>query len=226
MAMNKSAVTFVILLTGAVVAGLGGRRLCEPAHVEAAIDSGPVSVHRMGGDIDVADAPNGADLHTMGGNIHVGKVGSFAKVKTMGGNIDIDHADASVNASTMGGKITLRSVNGSIHASTMAGDLTIHEVGASSSQRDIELSSKAGTVELTVPKDFPMEVRIKLAYTKNAGDHYRIIDHAGLAQRESQDWDTSEGSPRKYIRAEGRVGNGMNHVTIDTINGDVILRQE
>jgi len=34
------------------------------------------------------------------------------------------------------------------------------------------------------------------------------------------------GSPRKYIYATGRVGNGQNHVEIDTINGDVILRQE
>jgi hypothetical protein len=34
------------------------------------------------------------------------------------------------------------------------------------------------------------------------------------------------GSPRKYIRATGRVGNGQNRVTIDTVNGDVVLRQE
>jgi hypothetical protein len=36
----------------------------------------------------------------------------------------------------------------------------------------------------------------------------------------------SNGSPRKYIRAMGQVGNGLNHVTINTVNGDVILKQE
>ena len=34
------------------------------------------------------------------------------------------------------------------------------------------------------------------------------------------------GSPRKYIRAKGRVGSGLNHVVINTVNGDVILKQE
>ena len=194
--------------------------------VKAATGSGPVRIHQMGGDINVTDAPNGATLATMGGNIHLGRVASFAKVNTMGGDIAIDHAEASIDAGTMGGKITLAEVNGSIKASTMSGEIKAHMVGSSTGRRDIDLSSKAGTIVLVVPKDFPMEVKITLAYTRNAGDHFRIIDHIGLTQKESEDWDTSKGTPRKYIRAMGRVGSGLNHVTIDTINGDVILKQE
>jgi hypothetical protein len=99
-------------------------------------------------------------------------------------------------------------------------------VGSSMAQRDIHLSSNGGTITLTVPKDFPMDVRIKLAYTKTANRSFEIIQHAGLSQRESAEWDTSEGTPRKYIYAEGSVGSGLNHVEIRTINGDVILKQE
>lgn len=219
--MNRTGWTCLLVVAGAI-----GVVLLSSVQSKAASDSGVVSIHRMGGDIDVADAPNGAKLHTMGGSIHLGKVRSFATVGTMGGSVEIDDAQGPVKADTMGGNITLKSVDGPIHASTMGGNITVRETGTSSGGRDIELSSKGGTVQLTVPKDFPMQVRITLAYTKNAPEHYRIIEHAGLTQHESADWDRSIFTPRKYIRAEGTVGNGSNRITIETVNGDVILRQE
>jgi hypothetical protein len=90
----------------------------------------------------------------------------------------------------------------------------------------VELTSLGGAITLTVPKDFPMDIRITLAYTKSANRTFEIIDHADLEQQETPDWDFSKGTPRKYLRAQGRVGSGLNHVTINTVNGDVILKQE
>lgn len=223
---ERKAVLAFLLLLGLVPVTLSGCRDCMIVHAKGASGAGPLHISKMGGDIDVPAAPDGAHLSTMGGSIHVGSVGSFAKLHTMGGDISVEHANASVDASTMGGKITIKDTNGSIKASTMAGDVSAHVVGSSTARRDIELSSKSGTIVLNVPKDFPMEIRVILAYTKNAGDHFRIINSLGLSQQESQEWDNSHGTPRKYIRATGRVGSGLNHVTIDTINGDVILRQE
>ena len=226
MILNKGLV-FLLVVTGAIAAGLAGCRGGDFATVEDhGGGSGPVNISQMGGDIDVADAPNGVNLNTMGGNIHVVNVASFVKAHTMGGNIAIDQANGSVDASTMGGKVTIGSANGAVKASTMAGDIKARVVGASSSERDIELSSMSGTIELIVPKDFPMDVRITLAYTKYASRSYQVVDSIGLIQQNSDDWDTSMGAPRKYIRAKGRVGNGMNHVTIKTTNGDVIMKQE
>lgn len=200
----------------------------RPARVLAAAapDTDRVSIHKMGGDIDVPDAPNGADLATMGGNIHVGKVGGSVSAKTMGGDIVIERAGGSVDVSTMGGKITLRQVSGAVHASTMSGDVTVHFTGASGEHREIHLSSLAGAILLTVPKDFGMDVRIKLEYTRNSSQDYRVDQHLGLTERQSTEWDTSRGTPRKYIYVSGRVGDGQNRVTIDTINGDVFLKQE
>jgi DUF4097 and DUF4098 domain-containing protein YvlB len=226
MTMHRSGPLLLLCLAGAISVGLSGCKNCRMRVVHAASDARPVSIHHMGGDIDVADAPNGANVATMGGNIHLGSVGLYAKAKTMGGDISIDHASGSVDASTMGGKINIAEANGAINASTMGGEIKARLVGPSTERRDIELSSKGGTIVLVVPRDFGMEVRISLAYTKKAGDHFRIIDHCGLMQKESDDWETSHGTPRKYIRASGRVGSGMNHVTIETINGDVILKQE
>jgi DUF4097 and DUF4098 domain-containing protein YvlB len=192
----------------------------------AAGDSGEISIHKMGGGIDVKDAPHGASLDTMGGDIHVGNVAAFVNAKTMGGSIAIDHATGAVDVKTMGGAIDISHADGSIKATTMGGDVTVRMVGTSASQRNVDLNSNHGTITLTVPKDFPMDVQITLAYTKNSGKSYEIVQHAGLEERESPDWDDSLGSPRKYIRAAGHVGSGLNHVTIKTINGDVILKQE
>jgi DUF4097 and DUF4098 domain-containing protein YvlB len=233
MTIHKSSALLLILVAGAIPVGLSG---CRYSHhstesfrasaSDASGDSGVVSIQKMGGGIDVKDAPHGADLSTMGGDIHLEDVGSFAKVKTMGGVITIDHAKGPVDASTMGGGISIGHADGSIKASTMGGDITARMVGTSSEERDVDLISHGGTVTLIVPKDFSMDVRITLAYTKNAPRSYAIVDHIGLDQRESPDWDTSIGSPRKYIRARGRVGSGLSHVTIETVNGDVILKQE
>jgi DUF4097 and DUF4098 domain-containing protein YvlB len=226
MTIHKSSVVFLLVVTGAFstfVLGCKSREAWEP---EARAEKGALTISKMGGGIDVDDAPHGATLSTMGGGIHLGSVGEFAKLKTMGGNVTIDRAEADVDATTMGGNINIKSVNGPLRATTMGGDISARVVGSSTAQRDIHLTSNGGTITLTVPKDFPMDVRIQLAYTMSANKSFDIIQHAGLSQRESADWDTSLGTPRKYIYAEGRVGSGLNHVEIKTINGDVILKQE
>ena len=209
-----------------LLASCCGRSHHHGMTVVSAHSDGPVRIHQMGGDIDVKEAPQGANLETMGGNIRLDHVDSAAKLHTMGGNITVEQAGGSVEAETMGGEIRINSAFGPIKASTMGGDIKVRIAGTSSSQRDIQLSSKAGTIALTVPKDFPMQVGITLAYTKNSSQEFRISEHLGLTQRVSSDWESGFGSPRKFIRASGRVGNGQNRVTIDTINGDVILRQQ
>jgi hypothetical protein len=71
-----------------------------------------------------------------------------------------------------------------------------------------------------------MTVKITLAHTRNTDREYHIIQHAGLDVHESGEWDRSEGAARRYIRASGIVGTGLNHLTIDAVNGDVILNQD
>lgn len=220
-----------LLLAGALPALLAGCRGYGSHFIDDGMSnsatgaSGEVVINKMGGGIDVANAPHGAMLNTMGGGIHVGNVASFATIKTLGGGIDIDHATGSVDATTMGGGITIGTAEGPVKATSMGGGITVREVGTSSQQRDIHLVSKGGTVELTVPKGFPMDVKITLAYTRT-DRQYHIVQNAGLDVHESSEWDHSEGTPRKYIRAGGIVGSGLNRVTIETVNGDVILNQE
>ena len=174
MTLSKTGAIFLILISGAVPALLSGCRDSDGdsgifrVEPDARNESGTVNIAKMGDGIDVENAPHGANLSTMGGNIHIGDVASFAKAKTMGGGITIDHAKGPVDAMTMGGGISLAHVDGAIKATTMGGDIAARMVGSSDEKRNVELTSLGGTITLTVPKDFPMDVRITLAYTKNA----------------------------------------------------------
>ena len=181
--------------------------IAVPVSILAYKERAAVKIMKMGGNIDVNDAPQGADLMTMGGDVTVERVKSFAKVKTMGGNIHIRQADAAVDATTM------------------AGNIDVEITGDSGAHHDIDLSSNQGNITLTVPKGFPMQVSVSLATTNNQSKTFRIIDNIGLTQQADSNWDSSKGTPRKYLRATGRTGSGLNRVTLSTINGDVILQQ-
>ena len=167
-----------------------------------------VNISTMGGNINVDDAPEGSDVHTMGGDIHIKRATKYARAKTMGGNIDIDAVDGSVVATTMGGEVNV----------VMVGD-------PSTGDRSVEIQSMGGDVTLTVPAKLSMDIDITLAYTRDRRDEYRIVSDFDVKQEESKEWDHSHGSPRKYINASGRIGNGTNKVHIKTINGNVYLKK-
>jgi hypothetical protein len=188
--------------------------------------SGTVHISKMGGDIDVGDAPDGADLNTMGGSIRLKNTASFATLKTMGGNIDIGTAGGAVDATTMGGNIRILDAGDSVHSTTMGGNLSVRLVPSAAKARNIDLSTMGGTVELIVPKGFPMDIDVELAYTKSSWRKPSITEPFGLTHTESSDWDYSHGSPRKYLYAKGKTGTGENHVTIHGIGGDVTIVQE
>lgn len=186
-----------------------------------------IKIHRMGGEIAVDDASDGADLETMGGDIRVTKSHNLVHAHTMGGNIDIGSADGSLNVQTMGGNIQIASAAGSVTAETMGGNVTTHiHNPIAPGMHDIKLSSMGGNIELTVPKDFPMAVEVSLIFTKKNAGRFKITDNLGLTQSTTPDWDTWHGDPRKTITAKGRTGDGKNHVIIKTINGDITIKSE
>lgn len=184
-------------------------------------------VSKMGGDIDEANVPDGGTFSTMGGDVHLDKVHNDVTVSTMGGNITIDSVDGSVKAKTMGGNVSVGSANASVDAASMGGNVAATLVKSdSSAAHNVTLSSLSGEIILTIPKDYPMTIDVDLTYTKGNEQRYKINEKLGLEQTTSQDWDYLHGSPRKHLYARGRIGDGRNHVTIKTINGNVIINGE
>lgn len=173
---------------------------------------GPIVMSSMGGDVNVDDAPQGAELSTMGGDVHVSSARDHVKAVTMGGDIRLENVDGWVDAATMGGRVEVSVVRGD---------------GAG--RRDVRLDSKSGDLRLTVPADFAMDVDVEITYTRNSTRRYRVISDFPLAtEDEGGEWDTSHGSPRKTIRVRGRVpGRGEPaRVVLRTINGDVYLSRQ
>ena len=160
-----------------------------------------VKVDTMGGDIDVSEAPSGADVHTMGGDITIDSARDFVKAKTMGGDIRI------------------KEVDGWVKATTMAGDIQVMVIGG----HDVELTSMHGEVTLVMPEGADLDIEIELDYTKNSSRNYKIFSDYPIEQTESADWDYDNGSPRKTIR--GTSAGGGNRVVIRTINGNVYLKR-
>ena len=160
-----------------------------------------VKIDTMGGDINVSDAPAGADVHTMGGDIRIDSAREFVKAKTMGGDIRIKEAD------------------GWVKATTMAGDVDVMVIGG----HDVELTSMHGEVTLVMPEGADLDIEIELDYTKNSSRKYQIYSDFPLDQHESADWDYEKGSPRKTI--SGVASGGGNRVVIRTVNGNVYLKK-
>jgi len=166
-----------------------------------------IRISTMGGEISVDSAPSGANVSTMGGDIRIRAATKYVKAKTMGGDINIDEIDGAAQASTMGGDIEV----------TMIGD-------PAKGNRDVDLSSMGGDITLTLPDGLSIDFDITLTYTKRARA-YKIISDFPIKLEESEDWDYSEGSARKYIYGTGKIAGGKNRIKIDTINGDITIKK-
>ena len=167
-----------------------------------------ITVSSMGGTISVDDAPAGADLKTMGGSIIVNSANKFVKAKTYGGDIEIKNIDGAMDASTMGGDIEAEMIG-----------------NPNEGDRDVKLSSKAGDITLIVPENLSMDIEITLAYTDNNNNEYKIYSDFPLNKETTPDWNSKQGTPRKYIYGKGKTGNGKNKIAIETINGNVYLKK-
>ena len=160
---------------------------------------------RMGGNIHVADAPNGASLHTMGGDIRVTRAAGPVIAKTMGGNIEITSVGGSVEASTMGGNVRV-------------------DVEGNGPRRDLNLYSMGGEVELTLPANFDGEFAIELEEGETPRG-LRIVSDFPLNIQESSRLRFF--GIRHYVQtATGRIGSGANRVRITTVGSDITIRRK
>ena len=164
-----------------------------------------VSIFRMGGDILLDDAPNGARLRTMGGDIRVERGAGRIVAKTMGGDIEIRQLEGSADVGSMGGNIRVNVVaNGTGH------DLDVHTLG--------------GKIEVELPHDFDANFIVELE-DDDSGEHHRIVSDFPLNIRET--------TRRHFFRRDstiytgtGRNGTGANRVVISTIGSDIVIRRK
>jgi beta-lactamase regulating signal transducer with metallopeptidase domain len=167
--------------------------------------AGGIRMSSAGGDISLPEAPDGARVTTGGGAIRIGP------------------SAGEVYASTGGGLIDIGPASGSVEAHTGAGNVTITLTGAGS--HSVDVTSGKGEVVLVVPRDLSATLELESAYTNNLGHETRIESDWPLTVTSTKDWDSSEGTPRKYVRVRQTIGGGGGVIQVRTVNGNVILRR-
>ena len=162
-------------------------------------------MNSAGGGISLRAAPDGARVTTGGGPIRIGPSGGEVYAQTGGGSIDIGPAA------------------GSVEAHTGAGDVRIELQGAGA--HSVDVTSGKGEVVVVVPRDLNAILDLETAYTDNLGHKTHIVSDLPLHTTETADWDSSEGTPRRYVRAKQTVGRGGGVIRVRTVNGDVVLKR-
>jgi beta-lactamase regulating signal transducer with metallopeptidase domain len=177
-------------------------------NVPRELSIGALHITKAGGHITLDAAPQGGIIHTGGGRIVIGRAGG------------------DLRASTGGGDIEIQSITGSADVSTGAGDVHLTIVGDDGREQVIEAWTGHGTVEIVVPRSFNGRVELEAAYTRGFGRKSRIETDWTIEQTETDEWESPNGgTPRKYVRATGVLGNGRGLIRIGTVNGDVVLRR-
>ena len=133
-------------------------------------------------------------------------------------------AAGEIDATTGGGDIDIGPVAGSVRASTGAGRVEVTLVDAAGAAQSVEVTSGNGAVVIVLPPGFAGRIDLETAYTQRFGRATRITAPWEL-QRETTDWENRYGTPRRFVRARGKVGSGGGLLRVRTVNGDVEVRQ-
>jgi beta-lactamase regulating signal transducer with metallopeptidase domain/DUF4097 and DUF4098 domain-containing protein YvlB len=192
--------------TGDVLYGKNGLTYSE-ATVEGGGrrgSDGRYYINKAGGGITLARAENGAEVSTGGGAITIGNAGGDLKANTGAGDISV---------ATLTGSGTL---------TTGAGDVKVTVAGAGT--HAVRVTSGNGRVTLYLPSDISALLDIETAYTENHRPT-RIDSDWDISTTETGTWDSTEGSPRRYVRARGTIGSAEGRITVKTVNGDVLIRR-
>ncbi len=161
-------------------------------------------------------------ISTAGGSINVDDAPEGAEVKTGGGNIDVSGAHYFVDATTGGGDIEIRVTEGWAKAKTGAGDIeVVIKDDAGRGDEDIMLMTGHGDVTLTIPAGLSVRFDLDLSYTKNSRRDYEIISDLSMDLEHTDDWDYSNGSPKKHIYGTGKIRGGDHLIKIKLTNGDI-----
>ncbi len=89
----------------------------------------------------------------------------------------------------------------------------------------VDVRSGTGSVELVIPKGTNATLDLETAYTKSYGKKTSIKGDWPLTSTETDEWDTSNGAPRKYVRVRQKLGNGGPLIRVRTVNGDIRIKQ-
>ncbi len=196
--------------TSTVTTDAGGRRttttyIDNGAGKGYGYGAGAIRMTSAGGSLSLPSAPDGARVTTGGGPISIGPSGGEVYAHTGGGPIDIGPATGSVAAHTGGGDVTIELKGSGSHS--------------------VDVTSGKGQVVIVAPADLNATLELETAYTDNFRGKTRVVSDWPLTVTETNDWDDSQGTPRKYVRVRQSIGRGGAVIRVRTVNGNIVLKR-
>ena len=164
-----------------------------------------VVIDKDGGDIRLSDVPDGAHVVTGGGAIVIGRSTGRVMAQTGGGNVTIDAAEGAARVITGAGNVTV--------------------VTAGKEAHSVDIRSGTGGVTVQLPRDANVTLDLETAYTKEDKPS-KIISDWPVTPTVSPDWDSSHGTPRKYVRVRQDIGKGGPLIRVHTVNGNIEIRKQ
>ena len=202
---NGGGVTFDNV-RGALRAAANGEAMPRAGGTGTAAGAEPIlEISQAGGNIDIETAERGARLVTGGGNIRLGSAHDFVDAQTGGGDIVLVSVDGDVSAVTGSGAATV-----ALNAPRTAG------------VNDVRITSGSGPVTVVLAPGVGAEFDVETGHTAAHGQPVRVLSNLPLQISEGSGFEAVErGTPRRYVRANGRAGEVRYRIRIRTVNGDV-----
>jgi beta-lactamase regulating signal transducer with metallopeptidase domain/DUF4097 and DUF4098 domain-containing protein YvlB len=179
-----------------------------------------------GGKVKVGDKPAGfLHISRAGGTVDLDDVPQGGEIRTGGGDIRVAKGAGTIQAQTGGGDISVGPITGSVSASTGAGDVSLRLASVGGRGQSAQVWSGTGNVDVELPADLNATIELETAYTESFGRAANISSAWTIDRKPITDWDATQGTPRKFVRATGKAGKGEGLVHIQTVNGDIQLRR-
>jgi DUF4097 and DUF4098 domain-containing protein YvlB len=165
----------------------------------------PIEIFSVG-DLNIEDAPDGANLKTMRGNVVVRSAAKLVKAFTMSGNIAIDRIDGQVEARTMSGNVSV-----------------VMQGGSQPGNYGAKLEAQSGDVHLAVPANLAMDIDVTLVSSARGGGSHKVHSDFPLKTEESSESGSLLKPPRRVVHATGSQGAASHRIELRAVNGDVYL---
>lgn len=171
---------------------------------------GRIEIQSASADIALSDLTGGVQINNGNGRVTLSDMNGKIRVNTGNGDITFADVRGELEANTGNGTIEMTDVNGKINANAASGNITVNFGGES--REPLSINTASGDIVVR----FDSNVNADLTVKSLSGD-IDLDEGFGINVRST---------PPVGKEARGRIGAGGQPITINTISGDIAIRQQ
>ena len=171
---------------------------------------GRIEIQSASADIALSDLTGGVQITNGNGQVTMSDMNGKIRVNTGNGDITFADVQGELEVNTGSGTIEMIDVNGKINANAANGDITVNFGGQS--REPLSINTASGDIVVRFDSDVSADLTVKSL----SGD-IDIDESFGVGVRST---------PPVGKEARGRIGAGGQPITINTMSGDIAIRQQ